>query len=450
MIRIWAQMMEMVGSRPKIWHYLAIVQFLLLAMAAIILGIWWHPEPHSDWLYYWNAAGVPSAYERGGIGIWLLAIPKAMGASPLAAALLLNVSALGWLSWLAYRLDGSRWRWLAQIVVAALFLIVPFMSLVQLDLIAATGLATAFWLLADERLVLAARWRSLLVLLTVAMGVSTKPQFALILWTLVGLGAMFGLLPFFRKEKSRGRRVLLILLVGSILGFLMDMGFRQLSGRTEQIRTSSAVTLYGGLLVSSNEPDQGCGYWSTRAAEAAKEDLSRTLPVAVIQRLQARPFQHWLSVMRCKAPEILNPPPFALYWLIESPNVRADINAAPNAAEFQKRYYQALALERFAYGWLKIAVFFACFLTTLWVWRRDRLLSLLPMLWPISFWCVHLVFEIQGRYFLGLFLLAPLLCMMVLRMTVQPDREMAGILNPERSGRLVEGTSNDLLETPAR
>ncbi|WP_141455909.1 hypothetical protein [Pseudoxanthomonas sp. z9] len=437
---MWARMMERAGAQPHSWHYLAIAQFLLLAMAAIILGIWWHPEPHSDWLYYWNAAGVSSAYERGGIGIWLLAIPKAMGASPLVAALFLNISALGWLFWLAYRLDGSRWRWLAQIVVAILFLIVPFMSLVQLDLIAATGLATAFWLLADERLALAARWRSLLVLLALAMGVSTKPQFALILWTLVGLGAMSGLLPFFRREESRGRRVLLILLVGSILGFLMDMGLRQLSGRTEQIRTSSAVTLYGGLLVSSDQPDQGCGYWSIRAAEAAREDLSRTLPTAVIERLQARPFQHWLSVMRCKAPEILNPPPFALYWLIESPNVRANINATPNAAEFQKRYYQALAVERLAYGWLKMAVFFACVLTILRVWRRDRLLSLLPMLWPLSFWCVHLVFEIQGRYFLSLFLLAPLLCMMVLRMTTRRDHEMAGTSNPERSGRLVEGT----------
>lgn len=420
-------MEERLDSRAKVWRYVALAQFLLLATTAIVLGAWWHPEPHSDWLYYWNAAGVASAYERGGVGLWLLAIPKWLGASPLTAALLLNISVLGWLSWLAYRLDSSRWPWLAQVVVAALFLIVPFVPIVQLDLLAVAGLATAFWLLADGCLALAARWRVLLVLLAIIIGVSTKPQFALVLWTLVSLGLLLCLMPFARtRTRNSSRRVLLVLLAGSILGFAADMGLRQLSGRTEQIRTSSAVTLYGGLLVSSDQPDQGCGYWSVRAAEAAKEDLASSLTEAVVNRLQARPVEHWLSVMKCKAPEILNPPPFALYWLIESPNVRAAIDSSPDASGFQRHYLKALAVERYVYGWLKIIVLLTCVLTMLRVWRKDRLLALLPVLWPISFWCVHLIFEIQGRYFLGLFLLAPMLCMMALRLATAPLESAAG------------------------
>lgn len=41
---------------------------------------------------------------------------------------------------------------------------------------------------------------------------------------------------------------------------------------------------------------------------------------------------------------------------------------------------------------------------------------MLPALWLLGFWSVHTVFEIQGRYFLGLFVLAPLLCATVMRL----------------------------------
>ena len=45
----------------------------------------------------------------------------------------------------------------------------------------------------------------------------------------------------------------------------------------------------------------------------------------------------------------------------------------------------------------------------------------LPLLWLVGFWSVHVVFEVQGRYFLGLFVLAPLLCAAVARLAAPPD-----------------------------
>ena len=42
--------------------------------------------------------------------------------------------------------------------------------------------------------------------------------------------------------------------------------------------------------------------------------------------------------------------------------------------------------------------------------RTPSLEGLLPMMWVLAFWAVHAVFEIQGRYFLGMLLVAPLLC----------------------------------------
>lgn len=50
------------------------------------------------------------------------------------------------------------------------------------------------------------------------------------------------------------------------------------------------------------------------AAQVAKrDDLHKPLSEAVFERLREQPVGHWLSVVRCKMPEILSPPPYALY-----------------------------------------------------------------------------------------------------------------------------------------
>src|SRR5690606_27928035 len=73
------------------WLFLACLAPTLLLGAG--LALWLQPEPHSDWGYYWRAAGEYQDYERGGVGLWLLAIPKALGLSPVASALSLNLLA---------------------------------------------------------------------------------------------------------------------------------------------------------------------------------------------------------------------------------------------------------------------------------------------------------------------------------------------------------------------
>ncbi|TQM13114.1 hypothetical protein FB548_1968 [Pseudoxanthomonas sp. 3HH-4] len=401
------------------WLTLAGVQALLLAGIGVALAAWWWPEPHSDWAYYWQSAGRPEAYVRGGLGLWLLALPKAFGLSPVAASLVINIPSALWLLFLGYRLDGGQWKILAQLVALYLLLITPFAGIVQLDLVAAAALGTAFWLLADAGLRLASGWRSGLAVACIMFAVSTKPQYALVLWALLVLTIPVAWL--LRRSLSPGfQRVLLVLLAGSVLGFAMDMVMRVSSGKTEQIRTSSAVTLYGGLLVSSDQRSQGCGYWSVEAARAAKEDLHKSLSKAVMDRLQAQPIEHWLSVVRCKAPEILSPPPYALYWLIESPNIRARIDDRPDREQINARYYRALGAERKVYGWARGLIILACLWTALLLLRKRDPLGALPVLWLVGFWSVHVVFEVQGRYFLGLFVLAPLLCAAVTRLAVVP------------------------------
>lgn len=390
-------------------------QMLFASVAVALVGLstslalWLGPEPHSDWLYYWTAAGDPSRYERGGLGLWLLAVPKAFGLGPVVAALLLNVPSALVVLWLAWRSDEARWRWLALLVAGYLLLITPYAGLVQLDLLAATLLALAFCLLLQP-----ARPRTfniVLAVMMVAVAVSTKPQYALILWVMLGLLALPWLL--WRKRSSAVPALLAVLLVGSLLGFGIDNGLRLMSGRSEAIRTTSAVTLYGGLLVSRI---QGCGYWSVEAAEAAKADLHKPLAVAVRDRLSAKPPSHWWSIVRCKLPQIVRPPPYALYWLVESPNIRARIDADPRRDQINARYHRAVWLEQRAYAWLTALILLACLVGGVQAWRRGaRLLALLPSLWILSFWVVHAVFEIQGRYFLGMFLIAPMLCALVMR-----------------------------------
>jgi len=406
---------------PKAWMTLAGAQALLLVVGGIGLAAWWWPEPHSDWLYYWQAAGQPDAYVRGGLGLWILALPKALGLSPVASALSINIPSALWLLFLAYRLDTGRWRILAQLVALYLLLIAPFAGIVQLDLVAATHLGTAFWLLADARLPPSWKWRFGLAVACIAVAVSTKPQYALVLWTLLILSVPVALL--LRSRLSPGfHRFVLALLVGSVCGFAVDMAMRVSSGRTKEIRTSSAVTLYGGLLVSSDQRAKGCGYWSVEAARAAKDDLHKPLSQAVVDRLQAKPMAHWVAVVRCKAPEILSPPPYALYWLIESPNVRARIDASPDRERLDAGYHRALKVERKAYGWVRGLVILACAWTAFGLLRWRNPLGALPVLWLVGFWSVHVVFEVQGRYFLGLFVLAPLLCAAVDRLAAPGTR----------------------------
>lgn len=401
------------------WVAVAGVEALLLVVVGVGLATWWWPEPHSDWLYYWRAAGHPDLYVRGGLSLWILALPKALGLSPVVSALSINIPAALWLLFLAYRLDTGRWRLLAQLVALYLLLIAPFAGIVQLDLAAAAQLGTAFWLLADPRLALSRGWRFGLAVACIVFAVSTKPQYALVLWALLALAVPVGLL-LRRASFPNFHRFLLALLAGSVLGFAVDMAMRVSSGRTEEIRTSSAVTLYGGLLVSSDQRSRGCGYWSVEAAQAAKDDLHKSLSEAVIDRLQEKPVGHWASVVRCKMPEILSPPPYALYWLIESPNIRARIDARPDREQVNAGYHRALAVERKAYGWARGLVILACAWTAFVLLRRKNPLGALPLLWLVGFWSVHVVFEVQGRYFLGLFVLAPILCAAVGRLAATP------------------------------
>ena len=411
------------------WRVLAGLQALLLVVGGAALAVWWSPAPHSDWLYYWQSAGKPDAYVRGGLGLWLLALPKVLGMSPVASALAVNLPSSLWLLVIAYRLDRGRLKILAQLVALYLLLIVPFAGIVQVDLVAAAALGTAFWLLADDGLRLTSGWRFGMAVACIVFAVSTKPQYALVLWSLLALS-----LPVawrLRRCLSVGfYRIVLALLAGSVLGFAVDMGMRVSSGKTEEIRTSSAVTLYGGLLVSSDQPSKGCGYWSVEAAQAAKEDLHKPLSQAVLDRLQAHSIDHWVSVVWCKVPEILSPPPYALYWLIESPNIRAHIDARPDREQINAVYFRALEVERKAYGWARGLIILACIWTALVLLRRRDPLGALPLLWLIGFWSVHMVFEVQGRYFLGLFVLAPILCAAVGRLalsSVATDGRMAPV-----------------------
>lgn len=61
--------------------------------------------------------------------------------------------------------------------------------------------------------------------------------------------------------------------------------------------------------------------------------------------------------------------------------------------------------------------------------RRMLLAAMLPLAWVAAFWGVHLVFEIQGRYFLALYLVLPVICALLWRLLV-PGRRRSGLAAP--------------------
>lgn len=281
------------------WRGWAVLQLLAIAMLGAWFALRWGPQPDSDWLLYWRSAGDAAAYERGGVGLWLLALAKATGASPQVAALMLNLPAALGLGALVWHVDPTHTRMLAHLAAVYLLLITPYLGIVQLDLLATAAMAGAWWCLL--RVPAGPGWRQACAVLLLAVAVSTRPQFALVLWALLLL--LVPVLAVLRGgARQAGVLVCAVLLAGSVLGFATDMGLRHISGRTEQIRTSSAVTLYAGLLVSADTRGERCGGWTPGAARAAAHDLHLPLLQAVRHRLSAAPPDHWWRVLVCKAP----------------------------------------------------------------------------------------------------------------------------------------------------
>lgn len=407
----------------SIWMGIATLQVMVILVSGAAFSLAWAPEPHSDWLLYWHSAGDPGTYERGGLGLWLLAFPKALGVAPHIAALWLNLPAAAWLCALAYRVDRTRFRIFAQLTAGYLLLISPYFGVVQLDLVGAAFLATGLWALLGE---LPARRghasRVGIAVVAIAVAVSTRPQYALVLWALIGLLAV----GWFVGQRWNLHRLALVvagLLVGSVAGFGVDMGLRLASGNTEQIRTSSAVTLYAGLLASSDSRADRCGQWTPEAAQAARDDMHLPLASAIYQRLVSHPPMHWAKVLGCKAPQIVSPPAYALYWSLESPNVVAAREKREDGGRFEAQYAAATKWEKRVVRLLGVAILIACACSAWRGWQARSLIpALLPLAWVAAFWLVHMVFEIQGRYFLGLYVVAPLLCAMVWEMASRPKQ----------------------------
>lgn len=122
-----------------------------------------------------------------------------------------------------------------------------------------------------------------------------------------------------------------------------------------------------------------------------------------------------MTVIACKAPEIIVPRPYALYWLMNAPKVAERRAAAGDPARARKVHDRAVLLEAVLYTLVVLAILLACVWTAVRAGRQPALVALFPALWLASFWAVHAIFGIQGRYFLGMLVLAPLLCALAQR-----------------------------------
>lgn len=371
--------------------------------AGAFFALAFRPEPFSDWFYYWRAAGDLSLYERGGAALLLVGALRPLNAPPYALMLCLNLIAAVAILLAARRLDGSAGKFFSHFVAAYLLLIAPYYALVQFDLLAAMCIALGWVLLLRPP----AHWPPAATLgvsvVLFGMAVSTRPQFLLVLTPFAVLWLASQAL---RRQALPALRSAAALVLGAALGFASDSALRAQAGHSGAVRTTSAVTLYSGLLASSASP-RDCGRWTDAATAAMRSDLQVSLPHAIGARIAAQPASHWWAVLRCKSKRIVLPEAFAWYWLTASPHAQdvwRDVQAAapglgPAIARVEFGLYRALTLALYAVAVLAVFRF-----------ARTRESALLPALWLASFWLVHSIFEIQGRYFLAALLLLPLLC----------------------------------------
>jgi hypothetical protein len=391
------------GSRTSD-RTLLLLEIAGIVVLATILALQVAPEPFSDWRYYWEAAGDPARYERGGAVLVLLGWLKRLGASPHVTMLGLNLAAAGATLMLARRADPAPGKWMAHLVALYLLLLAPYYGIVQLDLLASASLGLGLVLILHPPARPGRYGSAAVAILAVAAAVSTRPQFLLVLTALGGLLVLV----WWVGRKLRSNALLLaagLLFAGALAGFGFDSALRAQAERSGAIRTNSSVTLYSGLLASSTRPAD-CGRWSPGATATMRSDLGKPLGRAVMERLQKQPVSHWAAVMACKVPQIVAPPPFAWAWLMESPS---------SGERPQAGTVRAVAVaEQLVYR-LLTGVFYVLALLVAWRQRSSGHLRWLPMLWLLAFGLVHLVFEVQGRYFLAMLLLLPVLCALVTR-----------------------------------
>ena len=382
-----------------------LIEIAGISALATVLAVQFAPEPFSDWLYYWQAAGSPDRYERGGAALVLLGWFKRLGAPPHLTMLGLNLVAGIATLLLARRVDPTPGKWMAHLVALYLLLLAPYYGIVQLDLLASMSLGLGLMLILHPPLRLGMFGSATGAVLTIAAAVSTRPQFLLVLTTLSGLLILTWGIVGKKRRSSTLIHAAVLLSAGALAGFGFDSALRAHAERSGAIRTNSSVTLYSGLLASSTRPAD-CGRWSAEATATMRSDLKKPLAQAVTERIQAKPVSHWMAVMACKVPQIVAPPPFAWSWLMSSPSARAH----PSAAAMRT----VTLAEQLMYRLLS-AVFYLLALFVAWRQRSSSYLRWLPVLWLLAFGLVHLVFEVQGRYFLAMLLLLPILCALVMR-----------------------------------
>lgn len=391
---------------------------LALAAAAallVLVSATWafavRPAPFSDWAYYWDAALGVVGYERGGILLFILRMLQAIDLRPFAAALVMNMAAALAIMAITYRAEGSRVGVATILVTAYLFAITPFHSVVQFDLPATALLFGGIYLLAIRSYPGAKGWPTVAGVTLVALAVSSRPQFLLILLcfsTILVLGVVIpGRLA--GRQATPATTLAVALAAAALLGFAMDSALRAQADRSEAVRTNSAVTLYAGLLSSGVSPP-ACGHWSRRATRDARADARLPVLEAVAGRLQEKPLEHWLSVLACKIPGILLPSPYSLSWSLGAPNVVERLDDPGQLQQLTRWAPQLYRLEFWVYRGLLVLIYgYVGLVVVLRARKRQWAAAALPVFWLVSYWAVHSVFEIQARYFLSLFLVMPLL-----------------------------------------
>ncbi|KGO99809.1 hypothetical protein N791_13880 [Lysobacter defluvii IMMIB APB-9 = DSM 18482] len=369
------------------------------------------PEPFSDWLYYWRAAEGSVAYERGGVLLFVLRGLQQISLPPHLAALVINsISALAILA-VAYQANGRRLGLPLLLVFAYLLAITPYHAVVQLDLSSTALLCAGIWLLAANWPPERRAWAVGLSVVLMVFAVSSRPQFFLILMV---FSALLGLAAAIAHAVAPPRRLKvaaapLVLAAGALLGFALDSALRAEAGRSEAVRTNSAVTLYAGLLSSGTTPGT-CGHWSPKATHDARADADLPLLEAVPARLRQQAPEYWLQVIRCKVRTIALPDAYALYWSLGAPEGSSEPADRSVNPHLQAAIPHLYGWEGRGYRVLLLLTYFFILATAIRNGRKGRWLeAALPLLWLASFWLVHAVFEVQARYFLPLFLVLPLM-----------------------------------------
>jgi len=355
--------------------------FILFIFSSIKVSYLFKIEPFSDFYLYWLTSLNFSYYLKGGFIIFFYSFfSQILKWKPWLSAYFINISFLILLYFLIYK-EFFKINNLSIKIYGIIFLIfsnlitIPFVSFVNTDIPAFILFIYFFYFFFKKKNIKILTLSAFFAFLFSSMRIQ--------LFLILSIFLVF--LMFFSKYYKINIFFLIFILFFSLSGFLLHVSLLKFNKNSQIKKIDRMVPLYSGLLTT--EIDDYCGSWTSKAVLEVKKDINKKLFHILSERLKQIKLN---KIILCKLKKIIFYDSIFSNWL----NYYAYNVVSLKSNNFIINFFEKVD---------KIFLYFIKTLIFLWLFfYRDKKIKFIRFLFfilTLSFFLVHIVLEIQPRYF---------------------------------------------------